>query len=112
MLKTVLFITGVNVLALYVVVYYLVLFKPERKCEGLTPRRQQLIFFKQMAVARSIFTLGGPVQLFWAAFDNAVTGVPLKVAFGYKKIVFWAFQKYNHGNSLVLHLGDFDILGK
>ena len=46
-----------------------------------------------MAVARSIFTLGGVVQLFWAAFDMPVTGVLLKVALGYKKIIFWAFQK-------------------
>ena len=43
------------------------------------------IFFKEMAVARSIFTLGGRVQLFWTAFDMAVTGVPLKVALGYKQ---------------------------
>ena len=53
-----------------------------------------------MAVARSIFTLGGQVQLFWTAFDMPVTGVPLIVALGYKKIVFWAFQKNNHGESL------------
>ena len=46
-----------------------------------------------MAVARSIFTLDGAVQLFWAAFDMPVTGIPLKVALGYKKIVFWPFPK-------------------
>ena len=50
-------------------------------------------FFKQMAVARSIFTLDGGFQLFCAAFDMPITGVALKVALGYKKIVFWAFQK-------------------
>ena len=37
-----------------------------------------------MAVARSIFTLDGALQLFWAAFDMPVTVVPLKVALGYK----------------------------
>ena len=65
-----------------------------------------------MAVAHSIFTLGGAVQLFWAAFDMPVTGVPLKVALGYKKIVFWAFKKNNHGHTLDIHLGVFGILGK
>ena len=65
-----------------------------------------------MAVARSIFTLGGQVQLFWTAFDMPMTGVPLKVALGYKKIVFGVFQKNNHGHSLGNHLGDFGILGK
>ena len=50
-------------------------------------------FFKQMAVAHSIFNVGGWVQLFWTAFDIPVKGVPLKVALGYKKIVFWAFKK-------------------
>ena len=39
-------------------------------------------FFKQMAVACSIFTLDGGFQLFWAAFDLLVTVVPLKVALG------------------------------
>ena len=38
--------------------------------------------FKQMSVARSIFTLGGWVQLFWTAFDMPMTGVPLKVVLG------------------------------
>ena len=65
-----------------------------------------------MAVARSIFTLDGGFQLFCAAFYMPVTGVALKVALGFKKIVFWAFQQNNHGNSLVSHLGDFGILGK
>ena len=51
------------------------------------------LFFKQMAVAHSIFTLGGGFQLFCAAFDMPVTGVALKVALRYQKIVFWAFQK-------------------
>ena len=60
-----------------------------------------------MAVARSIFTLCGQVQLFWTAFNMPVTGVPLEVALGYKKIVFWAFQKNNHGHSLMLHLPDY-----
>ena len=31
-------------------------------------------FFKEMAVACSIFTLGGLVQLFWTDFDMPVTG--------------------------------------
>ena len=46
-----------------------------------------------MTVARPIFTLGGQVQLFWTAFDMPVTGVPLEVALGYKKIVFGHFKK-------------------
>ena len=53
-----------------------------------------------MAVARSIFILGGRVQLFWTAFDMPVTGVPLKVALGYKKIVFGCFKKI----IMMLHL--------
>ena len=43
-----------------------------------------MIFFKEMAVARSIFTLGGWVQLFWTAFDMPVTGVPLEIALGWQ----------------------------
>ena len=65
-----------------------------------------------MAVARSIFTLDGWFQLFWAAFDMPVTGVPLKVALGYKKIVFWAFQKNNRQTATSVTLGCFGILGK
>ena len=49
------------------------------------------------------------VQLFWATFDIHVTGVALKVTLGYKKIVFWAFQKNNHGHSLDNHLRDYHI---
>ena len=45
-----------------------------------------------MAVACSIFTLCGGLQLFWAAFDMPVTVVPLKVALGWDKFDFWAFQ--------------------
>ena len=41
-----------------------------------------------MAVAHSIFTLDGWVQLFWAAFDMPVTVVPLKVALGLQKFDF------------------------
>ena len=48
-----------------------------------------------MALARSIFTLGGWVQLFWTAFDMPVTGVLLEVALGWQKFYFWAFQKNN-----------------
>ena len=51
-----------------------------------------------MAVACSIFTLDGRVQLFWAAFDMPVTVVPLKVALGFLKIDFWAFQKNNQAS--------------
>ena len=65
-----------------------------------------------MAVACSIFTLGGGVQLFWTAFDMPMTVVPLKVALGWDKFDFWMFQKNNHGNSLDTHLGDLGILGK
>ena len=67
----------------------------------------EFFFCKQKAVARSIFTLGGGFQLFCAAFDMPMTGVPLEVALGYKKIVFWAFQKNNHGQPLMLHLHDY-----
>ena len=60
-----------------------------------------------MSVARSIFTLGGWVQLFWTAFDLMFTVVPLKVALGWHKFYFWAFQKNNHGHSLDTHLPDY-----
>ena len=50
-------------------------------------------FFKQMAVAQSIFILDGWVQLFWAAFDMPVTGVPLKGALLYKKLCFGCFKE-------------------
>ena len=46
-----------------------------------------------MDVACSIFTLGGQVQLFWTDSDMPVTGVPLKVALGYTKIVFGHLKK-------------------
>ena len=51
-----------------------------------------------MAVARSIFTLGGWVQLFWTAFDMPMTVVPLEVALGWQKFNFWAFKKNNHAS--------------
>ena len=57
-----------------------------------------------MAVAWSIFNLGGWVQLFWTAFDMPMTGVPLKVALGWHKFNFWVFQKINHGHSLDIYL--------
>ena len=60
-----------------------------------------------MAVARSIFTLGGGFQLFCAAFDMPMRGVALKVALGYKKIVFWLFQKNIHDVTLDTHLPDY-----
>ena len=60
-----------------------------------------------MAVAHSIFTLDGWVQLFWAAFDMPVTVVPLKVALGQDKFDFWAFQKNNHDVTLDNHLLDY-----
>ena len=53
-----------------------------------------------MAVVRSILTLDGCVQLFLEAFDMLVTGVPLKVALGYQKIVFGRFKKI----IMMLHL--------
>ena len=53
------------------------------------------IFFKQMAVAHSIFTLDGGFQLFWAGFDLSVTVVPIKVALGLGKNDFWALTN-NH----------------
>ena len=65
-----------------------------------------------MAVAHSIFTLDGAVQLFWAAFDMPVTMVSLKVALGWDKFYFWVFQNNNHDVTLHTHLCDFGILGK
>ena len=53
-----------------------------------------------MTVARSIFTLDGWVQLFWAAFDMPVIVVPLKVALGWDKFDFWAFKKNYHEGHL------------
>ena len=53
-----------------------------------------------MAVAHSIFTLCGMVQLFWAAFDMPMTVVPLKVALRWDKFDFWAYQKNNHEGHL------------
>ena len=52
-------------------------------------------FFKQMALAHSIFTVYGGIQLIWVAFDMTVTVVPLKDALGWQKFDFWAFQKNN-----------------
>ena len=49
-------------------------------------------FFKQMAVACSIFTLDGGFQLLWAAFGLPMTMVPLKVALGLEKFDFWSFH--------------------
>ena len=46
-----------------------------------------------MAVAHSIFTLGGWDQLFWTAFDLVLTVIPLNVALGWHKFDFWVFQK-------------------
>ena len=62
-----------------------------------------------MAVAHSIFTLGGGFQLFCAAFDMRVTGVPLKVALGYTKMGFWVFQKNNRKTATCVTLGDYHI---
>ena len=64
------------------------------------------IFFKKMAVARSVFTLDGVVQVFWAAFDMPMTVVPLKVALGLEKFNFWHL-KNNRKNSLNIHLHDY-----
>ena len=52
-----------------------------------------------MAVAQSIFTGYGWFQLFWAAFDLALTFWALKVAIGLKKMIFGHFNKlitYGH----------------
>ena len=54
---------------------------------------ENIVFFKQMAVAHSIFTLDGWVQLFWAAFDMPMTKVQLKVAWGLGKFDLWSFKK-------------------
>merc|ERR1712059_115293 len=62
--------------------------------------------FKQMAVAHSIFILDGGFQLFWAAFDQPMTVVPLKVALGLEKNDYWSFQK-NNKKLTWLHLCDY-----
>ena len=46
-----------------------------------------------MAVAHSIFTLGGCVQLFWTDLYPMFTVVPLNVALGWHKFDFWALKK-------------------
>ena len=46
------------------------------------------IFFKQMAVAHSIFTLDWGFQLFWAALDLPMSVVPLKVTLGLENFDF------------------------
>ena len=65
------------------------------------------MFLKQMALAHSIFTLGEWVQLFWTTFDPIFAVVPLKVALGWHKFYFWAFQKNNHDVTLDIHLPDY-----
>ena len=60
-----------------------------------------------MAVACSIFTLGGWVQLFWTAFDPIFTVVPLKVALGWHKFDFWAFQKNNLASVCQVYVHDY-----
>ena len=83
-----------------------ILFQPKRECEGLIPRMQQF-FFKTNGCSSLHIHLRWKVQLFWTAFDMPVIGVPLKVALGYKKIVFLGVSKNNHEVTPVLHLGDF-----
>ena len=81
--------------------------------KGLHTEKNNLLkkCFKQMSVARSIFTLGGLVQFFWTSFDMPVTGVPLKVALGYN-FFFLGVSKNNHGHTLDNHLTDLGNLGK
>ena len=55
-----------------------------------------------MAVACSIFTLDGWVQLVWAAFDMPVTVVELKVALGLDKLDFCALKKIIEKSHLTL----------
>ena len=57
-----------------------------------------------MAIADPILTLDGGVQLFWAACDLILAVMPLKVALGWDKFDFWAFQKNNHDVTLDSHL--------
>ena len=58
------------------------------------------ICFNKTALADPIFTLDGGVQLYWVAFDPIFAVVPLKVALGWHKLVFWVFQKNIHDVSL------------
>ena len=68
-------------------------FKQNKKIPQKVKTWENIVFFKEMAVAHSIFTLGGWVQLFWTYFDMPMTGVPLKVALGYKKNCFLGISK-------------------
>ena len=56
-----------------------------------------------MALAQSIFTGYGWFQLFWAAFDMALTLLALQVSIGLGKSDFWAYkQTYkSHCNQIV-----------
>ena len=67
-----------------------------------------------MAVARSIFTLCGQVQLFWTAFDPIFAVVPLKVALGWHTFDFWVFQKNNQASGCQVSVHDyfFEMLKK
>ena len=60
-----------------------------------------------MAVAHSIFTLGGWVQLFWTAFDMPVARGTIKSCIRIQKNVFWEIKKNNHDVTLRLHLPDY-----
>ena len=64
--------------------------------KGLYPECNNL-FFEEKQILQTNGCRG--FQLFCTAFYMPMTGVALKVALGYKKIVFWAFQKNNHGQS-------------
>ena len=56
-----------------------------------------------MAVACSIFTLDGWAQLFWAAFDMPVTGLPLEVALGchnWHTLAWLSYKEWSGGITL------------
>ena len=67
---------------------------------GIHPEGNNLfnIFFKQMAVACSIFTLGGWVQLFWTVFDPMFTVVTIKSCIMMAQIRFLGISKNNQAS--------------
>ena len=72
---------------------------------------RNIFFLWKMALADTILTLDGGVQLFWAAFDLFLAVVPLKVGLGLATNYFWAFQQNNHTSvcQVVVHDYSFEM---
>ena len=89
-------------------------FKPERSAEGgarvwsAYTQKATINFFKQMAVAHSIFTLGGGFNCsgsFWYAHDRGT----IKSCIRMGQIWFLGVSKNNQGHTLDTHLRDYHI---